>query len=172
MRNDEDPGGVVFLDFISNHYHEMKSKLQKLYKSFVFSEDVFHDTIIKMHKIFETKKCAPEIFIKYMCSAFKTNMLRERSFFRNAKTDTMTDFGCNEPYEHGYTETFIDVSLMEDHLRKKFGNTLTNAYMDWLSGYEIKEIMETHNINSGYYHIKKMTKYIIDIYVNSHMTSK
>lgn len=166
MCTDGDPGGVVFLDFISNNYYELKSKLQKNYKSFIFSEDVFHDTIIKMHKIFETKKCAPEIFIKYLHCAFRTNMSREQKFFRNYKTDIVDNFEQIEPYNLDYIETTLDIKFIEEQLRENFGDKLTDAYMDLLAGYTKREIMEIHNIKSVYYHMDKMTDFIIDIFLN------
>lgn len=163
MISKEDPNGMSFMDFIGKNYYIEKSKLQKLCNSFnslLFDEDIFHDTILKVNDIIDTKHYSEEVYDKYMKTSFRTNLIRDKLYHRNSMTDHTFSFEGIEPYTYSYVESTIDFNLVIELLNKVFGEELTLFYIDWLSGYDINEAMKKHNINSGYYYIKKITSFI------------
>lgn len=160
MYSDEDPGGVTFFEFISNDYHKIKCQM-KTVKGTYFNEDVFHDTIMKLHKHFDECHYSPEFFERYLYSAFRINTTREKLFFRNLMTNYVDnieeiDF-CKS---NDLIEKDIDFSLIMELISKHFGKKHSMFYMDWLSGYDINESMKKHNVKSGYYYIKKINAFV------------
>lgn len=163
----------TFLDYIGKNYYDVKLNLNKLcnrFNNLLFDEDVFHDTIIKVDENLGKKLLSDKDYEKYVCKSFRTNLVREKLYHRNSMTNHTFDFSeYNIPFTLDYVEHTIDFNMVINILDKKFGMTLTKAYIDWLSGYSIKDIMVKYEIDSGYYHIKKMTDYIRGYYKNQMM---
>lgn len=163
----------TFLNYIGDNYDKVKSNLTKLcsnFNNYLFDEDIFHDTIIKVEKNLGKKILLPDEYEKYMCKSFRTNLVRDKLYHRNSMTDHTFDFeGYDIPYTMNYVEHTIDFGLVIQILDKKFGMRLTRAFIDWLSGYSIKEIMDMHDIDSGYYYIKQMVNYIRSYFKNQMM---
>jgi deoxyadenosine/deoxycytidine kinase len=158
MYSNEDPGGVTFFEFITNDYHKIKTKT---FKGICFNEDVFHDTIIKLHKHFDNSHYSPEFFEKYTHSALRMNMIREKLFFRNSMTKYVNTFEeLDFRQSNDCIEKDIDFCLIMESISKRFGENYSMLYMDWLAGYDIKESMEKHNIKSGYHYIKKINEFV------------
>lgn len=163
----------TFINYIGDNYDIVKYKLSKICSNFngiLFDEDIFHDTIIKIDDRLGKKILNDNEYEKYMFKSFRTNLVRDKLYHRNCMTTHTFDISEYEtPYTLKYVEHTIDFGLVIKILDKKFGETLTRAYIDWLSGYTIKEVMDKHDIDSGYYYIKQMTNYIRGYYKNSMM---
>lgn len=163
----------TFLNYIGDNYDKVKLNLNKLCNGFnniLFDEDIFHDTIIKVDENLGKKILKPTDYEKYMCKSFRTNLVRDKLYHRNSMTNHTFDFAEYEiPFTIDYVEHTIDFGMVINILDKKFGQRLTRAYIDWLSGYTIKEVMDKHDLDSGYYHIKQMTNYIRGYYENNMM---
>lgn len=163
MNSDEDPEGITFFEFINNNYDQEKNKLKNLcgkFNTILFDEDIFHDTIIKVNDIIDCHHYSKDVYEKYMCSSFRTNLVREKLYHRNSMAEHTFNFEGIEPFTHPYVDSIIDLDIVINILNKKFGKGLTLFYIDWLSGYDIKEAMKKHNVNSGYYYIEKITSFI------------
>lgn len=158
----------TFLNYIGDNYNEVKLSLNNLCNGFnkiLFDEDIFHDTIIKVDKILDKKILPENDYEKYMHRSFRTNLVRDKLYHRNSMTNHTFDFSEYKiPFTEEYVEHTIDFNNVIKILDKKFGMTLTKAYIDWLSGYSIKDIMYKYEIESGYYYIKKMTEFIRGYY--------
>ena len=163
----------TFLNYIGDNYDKVKRNLLKLCNGFneeLFDEDIFHDTIIKIDKHLGKKLLNDCEYEKYMCKSFRTNLVREKLYHRNSKTDHMFDFSqYNQPFTKDYVEHTIDFNMVLKLLNQKFGLKLARAYIDWLSGYNIKEVMIKYEIDSGYYWVKKITNFIRGYYKNKMM---
>lgn len=163
MNNDEEPGGITFLEFMGNNYDYEKKKLKNIYRKFntiLFDEDIFHDTIIKVNDIIDCHHYSKDVYEKYMCTSFRTNLIREKLYHRNSMTEHTFDFKGIEPFTYSYVDSMIDFDMVINTLNRKFGEKLTLFYIDWLSGYDINDAMRKHDIHSGYYYIKKITSFI------------
>ena len=80
----------TFLNYIGDNYDKVKRNLLKLCNGFneeLFDEDIFHDTIIKIDKHLGKKLLNDCEYEKYMCKSFRTNLVREKLYHRNSKTD-------------------------------------------------------------------------------------
>lgn len=169
MNEHSDPDNMSFMEFIGDNYYQEKSKLQKLcngYNSILFDEDIFHDTIIKVNDVIDTKHYSPEVYDRYINKSFRTNLVRDKLYHRNSKTEHTFDFSSIEPYTYSYVESTIDFGNVINILTEKFGYKLTLFYIDWLSGFNIKEAMEKNNVDSGYYYVKQITDYIRSYHIN------
>lgn len=157
-----------FMNYLADNYNIVKKKLQILcngYNEILFDEDVFHDTIIKVNNIL-LKPLNNDSYEKYLCKSFRTNLVRDKLYFRNSMTEHTFDFEGIEPYTFSYVESTIDFENVIKILDKKFGINLTKFYIDWLSGYSVKEAMVKDCVDSGYYYIKLMTNYIRSYHTN------
>lgn len=105
----------------------------------------------------------------YMEKSFRTNLIREMLYHRNSKTDHGFNFDIIQPYTDSYIESVIDFDMVIEIMNNSFGKSLTLFYIDWLSGYDIKEAMKRHNVKSGYYHINRMTNFIRNYNINGKM---
>lgn len=163
----------TFLNYIGDNYDNVKGNLITLCNGFnnvLFDEDIFHDTIIKVDEKLGKNKLPNIDYEKYMCKSFRTNLIREKLYHRNSMTDHTFDFSeCKIPFTIDYVEHTVDFGSLIQILHKKFGMKLTLAYIDWLSGYSIKEVMIKHEIDSGYYYMKQITNYLRSYYKNEMM---
>ena len=172
MNNSDDPGGQSFLEYIGENYYNEKAKLEKIcqrYNNMLFDEDIFHDTIIKVSESLKSRCLMSKAYDAYMEKSFRTNLIREMLYHRNSKTDHGFNFDIIQPYTDSYIESVIDFDMVIEIMNNSFGKSLTLFYIDWLSGYDIKEAMKRHDVKSGYYHIKRMTNFIRNYNINGKM---
>lgn len=164
----------TFMNYIGDNYNDVKFNLNKLCNCFndiLFDEDIFHDTIMKADSTLGQKNLTPNEYERYMYKSFRTNLVRDKLYYRSSMPHHSFDLGLEYkmPFTEDYVEHTIDFNSAIKILDKKFGMRMTKAYIDWLSGYSIKDVMIKHEIDSGYYHIKKMTEYIRGYYENEMM---
>lgn len=172
MNDSDEPGGQSFMEYIAENYYYEKSKLKKLclqFNDLLFDEDIFHDTIISVSESIKSRRFTPEQYDAYMSKSFRTNLIREKLYHRNSKTEHGFNFETIRPCTDSYVESTIDFDLVIEIMNQSFGKTLTLFYIDWLSGYDIKESMQRHDIKSGYYYIKKITDFIRNYNINGMM---
>lgn len=160
FRNEKD---ITFMNYIEKNYESIKRKLKGIhngYKEVLFDEDVFQDTILKVNESLKDKKLSKEVCEKYFCESFKRNLLRENLYHFNSMTDKVCNFEEIDVAEDKFIESEIDFKLVVKTLKVEFGNELTEIYIDWLSGYKIKELIDKYKVKSCYYHINKMNDFI------------
>lgn len=85
-----------FLSFVSRNYDRLKTKMVKycVSKGVVFDEDVYSDTILKIHDKIEKEGMTDETengYENYIFMSFRTNILRERQYSRNKSSDDNID---------------------------------------------------------------------------------
>ena len=82
-------------------------------------------------------------------------------------TDKVCDFENVDVFEDEFIESGIDFKLVVETLKEKFGDKLTEIYIDWLKGYKVKELIEKYDVKSCYYHINNMDKFIKNFLKNN-----
>lgn len=100
-----------FIDYISQHYDELKCKYRTFcgLNGYSWDWDIFQDTIIKCYDAI-TKKgklldTTPQGMENYFFIAFKLNIKREGQYARVQKRDlNVTSDNINEVYEEWYNE--------------------------------------------------------------------
>ena len=95
----------VFLDFLSRNYESVKDKLKRycINQKITFDEDVFGDTIIKIHDIIATKglqDLTDDGINNYIFISFKRNIAREKQYARIANRSELEDL--SKAYDHYY----------------------------------------------------------------------
>ena len=108
----------LFLNYISNHYTNLKYKYFNFCRehNYQWDEDIFSDTILKCYEAI-TKKgklndTTPQGIENYFFIAFKLNIKREGQYARNQKRDrNITSDEINDAYENWYNDNHI--SAME-----------------------------------------------------------
>jgi len=103
---------TIFLNYINNHYQELKNKYWKFCqeKQYPWDEDIFSDTILKCYECIEKKgelkDRTPYGIESYFFKSFKNNILNEQRYSRNKKRDyNITSDNINELYETFYNKT-------------------------------------------------------------------
>lgn len=99
----------LFLNYISQHYDELKFKYMAFCKqnNYTWDWDIFQDTIVKCHDAIKRKgslkDTSPQGIQNYFFIAFKLNIKREGQYARNMKKDmNITSDKINEYYEEWY----------------------------------------------------------------------
>lgn len=123
-----------------------------------FNEDIFHDTLLKCIEKFENKDMENDSeFVSYLRSAFKTNIMREKLYFRNLQS-------ADVPLENIYKPTTphynIDMVLVLNKVEIEFGKLQCEQFQEWVEGASIKELNEKYNISNMRYVIDKIRKYV------------
>ena len=167
FRNESD---ITFMNYIGENYESIKRKLKRVhngYKEILFDEDVFQDTILKVNDSLKEKQFPREVHEKYFCQSFKRNLLRENLYHFNSMTDKVCNFEDVDMFDEEFIESEIDFKLVVETLKAKFGDKLTEIYIDWLKGYKVKELIEKYNVKSCYYHINNMDEFIKNFLKNN-----
>lgn len=109
---------TLFLNYINNHYQELKNKYWKFCqeKQYTWDEDIFSDTILKCYdcivKKGGLKDKTPQGIENYFFKAFKNNIMNERRYSRIKKRDNnISSDNINELYENWYNSNFTDARV-------------------------------------------------------------
>lgn len=109
---------TLFLNYINNHYNELKNKYWKFCqeKQYEWDEDIFSDTILKCYECIEKKgelKDKSNYGIEsYFFKAFKNNIMNEQRYSRNKKRDrNINSDTINDLYEVWYNDNFNDARV-------------------------------------------------------------
>jgi len=103
---------TIFLNYINNHYTELKNKYWKFCqeKQYTWDEDIYSDTILKCYDVIikkgELKDKTPHGIESYFFMAFKNNIMNEQRYSRNKKRDkNISSDHINDLYETFYNKT-------------------------------------------------------------------
>ena len=109
---------TIFLNYINNHYTELKNKYWKFCqeKQYTWDEDIYSDTILKCYDVIikkgELKDKTPHGIESYFFMAFKNNIMNEQRYSRNKKRDkNISSDHINDLYELWYNENFNDARV-------------------------------------------------------------
>jgi hypothetical protein len=100
-----------FMEFIGGNYNGIRDKMVKycVSKRIPFDEDVFSDTIVRVHdKILKDgiEDSSEDGMMNYTFMSFRTNMMREKQYSRNKKNDDNTpQESIGELYDEYYNNT-------------------------------------------------------------------
>lgn len=101
----------VFIDYINDHYCELKNKYWKFCqeKQYTWDEDIFSDTILKCYDTIAKKGLKDKTAYgieSYFFKSFKNNTLLEPIYSRNKKRDyNINSDNINDIYEKYYNKT-------------------------------------------------------------------
>lgn len=102
---------IRFINYINDHYQELKSKYRKFCKEkdYKFDEDIFSDTILNCYNAIERKGGLDDTtnqgIENYFFRSFKTNIQREKQYCRVSKRDlNYSSDNIFELYEEWYNE--------------------------------------------------------------------
>lgn len=108
-----------FLIWIGENYTYQKEKLQKwcAHNKYKFEEDIFSDTIVKVHDYIEKhglRDGTPTGVDSYFFISFKNNLKRELQYSRNKNKIELPEL--NKKYEDYYNEHYdsATVKIMKD----------------------------------------------------------
>lgn len=109
---------TIFLNYINDHYAELKNKYWKFCqeKQYEWNEDIFSDTILKCYdcikKKGELKDKTSYGIESYFFKAFKNNIMNEQRYSRNKKRDrNINSDTINDLYETWYNDNFNDARV-------------------------------------------------------------
>lgn len=170
-----------YLVWAGENYEAQKRKFQSycFNKHILFSEDILHHTIIKVHdKIEKTgmKDPTPKGFDDYLFLAFKNNIIREKQYARNTHRDHNVT-NLTKAYEQYVNEFQMSANdkIMQD-LRKdftslyllrkveeQFGNDLLHLFqLKYFSKMSYKDIKETTDIPHSRQRILEIKQWLKD----------
>lgn len=140
---------MIFRDFIKSNYDDIKCviKFNCIKKKVTWSEDVFHDTIIKC---LEKVKELPN-YIGYIVRAYKNNLINTN---KHENRMTYVSETPEEPYET--VECKYDVDAIYRILTAQYGPELIHLFKLWLTGYSVREIEEKYHKVKLTYQFKKI----------------
>jgi len=120
-----------FMEFIDKNYVNIKRKLSK-YSN--FSEDIFHNTIIRCNEIVEDNNLkfhSTNDMYRYFIDAYKTNLLREKYYYYE-KNSVHPDIMVDSSDESGI-DAHTDISIITDDIKYTFGEQLKNIYLRYVT---------------------------------------
>lgn len=150
--------------YVISNYDYIKTILQKEWfkmKRKEFNEDVFHDTLLKCMKKFETKKFIEKEFMAYTVRSFQTNVLRYNLYFENSKRDSKEVTSIKKEISDNET---IDFGLLYKKITTKYSQEYCNIFIDWIDGNTIKELNKKYNRKNCRYIIDKVKRFIVQNY--------
>lgn len=121
-----------------------------------FDEDVYQDTMMRCLETLHEEK-TPKEFDGYVLGAYNKNLWREADYSCN-KYETTVDYDDQPADDH--TDSYIDLSILYDKARKRYGDDLIRLFKDWLSGYSVREIEEKTGRKDLTYQFKKIREYL------------
>ncbi len=126
-----------YLEWFSQNYTKLKNKYRMYCKlnGYVFDEDVFSDTYLKIYDTITRKGLkdpTPQGFDNYTFLSYKTNIKRENQYARVAHRDmNITSDNINDVYEDWYNS---NKSSSEEKLKQ-------DLFTDWATLY-IMQVVE------------------------------
>lgn len=134
-----------YLEWLGESYEAQKAKLQAfcLSSGLTWDEDVFSDTTIKVYdKILKSgmDDPTPSGFDKYLFKSFKTNIIRERQYARNARNDDNYEGEVDDAYEEWYNR---ENTSEEEKLKK-------DLWIDYATLYLINKVEEAFDDEHSY----------------------
>ena len=106
--------GITFMNYIEENYESLKRQLKRVhngYKEVLFDEDVFQDTILKVNESLKGRLLSKEVYEKYFRQSFKRNLLREKLYHFNSKTDKVYDFEEIDVFENKFIELLSNIKF-------------------------------------------------------------
>lgn len=139
------------------------SILRDLHES--MSEDIFHDTILKVNNIKAWLEMKPDDYENYLYRALKNNILREKQYARVRKTQQLDITTCEPVNEKEIPkkEYWMGREEVVNWITKKYGS----EYVDLFGAiiFEGKSILGLSKNYPGLrYKIKKILKWIANNY--------
>lgn len=108
----------LFINYIDNHYQELKNKYFKFCqeKQYDWDEDVYSDTILKCYETIKKngklKDTTPYGIESYFFRSFKNNIINEKNYGRVKKRDmNINSDNINDIYEVWYNDNFSDAKV-------------------------------------------------------------
>ena len=154
----------ILSNYIESNYDNIKTLLKKEWykmKHKNFDEDIFHNTLLKCMDKFNSSKFNENDFIAYLVSSFKTNVIREDSYFINSTKDNKDVATIKKEIFDNCT---IDYEYLLNDICEIFNKEYANILEDWLNGCTIKELNQLYNKKNCRYIVDKIRKYILDNY--------
>lgn len=149
-------------EYIEQAYDRMKAHLKRFAegRGLLWSEDIFHDTLLKMRAIEQKKGGEMDDNTErgldnYLFMAYRTNALRELQYPRVSRT-TYTD---QLPERHEVDEEMTDSpsTRLEEFFRKRHGDTLTDLYLRKAKGELVRDLAEESGIHDLAKHFRMMS---------------
>ncbi len=159
-----------FLNTVSEHYEEIKQRFNNIcYKhNTKLDIDIFHDSIIKCSENAKHIMDFEEV-CKYLYSAYKINILREKEYARNKRVhkpiDTLDINYIDENHSPDYIEHYTDINNIIEEIYKVFDKEIVDLYIMKLKGYAPKELEKLTKQKSLHYHFSKITNYISKYFI-------
>lgn len=166
----EDNINMNFLNLVGNHYEEIKQRFNNIcYKhNTQLDIDIFHDSIIKCAEHVKHNMDIEEL-CKYLYTAYKINILREKEYARNKKhhksIDTLNINYIDENHSPDYIEHFTDINNIIEILYNTFDKELVDLYIMKLNGYSTQELSKKVKQKSLHYHFSKITEFVKSYFI-------
>lgn len=149
---------TVFLNYINDHYDEVKQTLKILsgQRNQSFNEDAFHDSIIRCHKAIEKKgylnDTSPYGITSYLIRSYFNNVLESKRAACNAKRDK------------NYTSDNIG-GLYEDYYNSNFTDARQKVINDMFKDFSVLYIMmiAEQNFDQEHFYLFKLKELIPDM---------
>lgn len=152
---------LLVRDYISTNYDGLKQQFVKSFKSknIRFDEDIFHSTILRcMDMEFPCK----EELENYLFASLLTNHKRDKLYYANSHRQEVEDITCVYESQPSFidTESIIDLNFVKEELCNKFGEEMTQIFLDHCYGYPIQELEKVYDVKNLTYKINKMKKFV------------
>ena len=154
----------ILSNYIEANYDNIKTLIKKEWykmKHIKFDEDIFHNTLIKCMEKFNSPNFNENDFMAYLVSSFKTNTIREDSYFTNSKRDDKDVMTIKKEI---FDNCSIDIDNLLSDICETFNREYCDILIDWLDGCTIKELNQLYNKKNCRYIIDKIRKYILENY--------
>jgi len=162
-----------FDEYIEKSYDRMKQHIKRFAegRKLPWDEDVFHDTLLKIRNIEQRQgKMADDTekgFDNYLFMAYRTNALRELQYPRVSRTIYTDNFSERPDIDDDMTDS--PSTRLEEFLRSRHGDTLTDLYLRKANGELVRDLAEESGISDLAKHFRMMAD---DARNNKHLIIK
>ena len=160
-------------EYIEQAYDRMKAHLKRFAdgRGLLWSEDIFHDTLLKMRQIEQRKGKMDDDtekgFDNYLFMAYRTNALRELQYPRVSRTIYTDNFSERPDIDDDMTDS--PSTRLEEFLRSRHGDTLVDLYLRKANGELVRDLAEESGIHDLAKHFRMMAD---DARNNKHLIIK
>lgn len=170
--------GSTIYEIIAGHYYELKDIAVRESKKFnngypILDEDIFHNVLLAMAE--RLGNCGYFLTLKqvkgYFCNSFKNALCREVLYARN-KYNSSNFEECMFKTKNGDIDTRIDYETLLCEIERKYPKQEYNIFIDFISGFKLRELNEKYNISNSEYIVRKIKDFVKNEYPELKITRK
>ena len=154
-----------YYDYLTVNYYKIKEKIKRILflENIKFDEDIFHNTLYNCYNSFVNNNVlnlTEQNLESYLYTSMKLNTFRNKQYAVNRYKSVNIDENYIKDSQD--ISCLCDLHLIMESISNEFGELLSFAYYNNVSGESISSLENRLNIKNLKNKLKKIKKYIND----------